>query len=192
MRIVPLFSFGSRHLGACYLTLSCFTNDFFMKRKNVLFSALAIMLSLSVSAQAVTSDSITVLKQQKEAIAISKRINDNKIKLAKLQNTVGKAEQNVQTTGDDAQKSANTNGAAADKLTTDAENKKLAGDASKSAKEAKHDAKQARKASANLENLRKDIESLKSKIAADESSLSAISDKNSNNIPASVPGVPKN
>ena len=157
-----------------------------------MLTAFAIAASLSVSAQAVSKDSISILKQQKEAIIISKRVNDNKLKLAKLENSVEKETQNVQNTGVEAQKSADNNGQAADKLTGDAQNKKLASDASKSAKEAKHEAKQARKASASLESLKKDIESLKSKIAADESRLSAISDNNNNNIPGSLPPVTKN
>ena len=159
---------GTGH-AICLLNSSL--KNIFMKCANVLLTVCAIMLSASVSAQAVSRDSITTLKQQKEAIVISKRINDNKLKLAKLENTVEKKTLNVETTGIEAQKSANTNGQAADKLTNDAQDKKLANDASKSAKEAKHDAKQARKAASSLENLKKDIESLKSKIAADESLL---------------------
>jgi hypothetical protein len=163
-----------------------------MKRKNFLLTVCALILLVSVSAQVVSKDSIATLKQQKEAIVISKRVNDNKLKLAKLENGVPKETQNVQSTGNEAQISANKNGEAANKLTTDAENKKLAGDASKSAKEAKHDAKQARKASASLESLKKDIASLKNKIAEDESKLSSLSQHNSNNVPAGIPQATKN
>jgi len=149
-----------------------------MKRLNVLLTAFALLISVSLSAQVVSRDSISILKQQKEALEIGKRINDNKLKLAKLENSLEKETQNVQNTSVEAQKSADNNGEAANKLTNDAENKKLAGDASKSAKEAKHDAKQARKASSSLESLNKEIESLKSKIAADESRLASISPNN--------------
>jgi len=163
-----------------------------MKPANVLLTACLIVLSASVSAQAVSKDSISTLNQQKEAIVISKRINDNKLKLAKLENTVEKKTQNVQVTGDEAQKSANANGQAADKLTNDSQDKKLASNASKSAKEAKHDAKEARKANASLENLKKDIETLKSKIATDESKLAALSDNNSKSVPDAIPQPTKN
>jgi hypothetical protein len=163
-----------------------------MKSVNVILAASLIFLSASVSAQAVSRDSISILKQQKENIVISKRINDNKLKLAKLENTVEKKTMEVQTTGAEAQKSANENGQAADKLTNDAQDKKLASDASKKAKEAKHDAKEARKANANLESLRKDIETLKSKIASDESRLVASSDMNSRSVPDTIPQPIKN
>jgi len=157
-----------------------------------LLSAFAIMAFGSAFAQAVSTDSISVLKNQKEGLVISKRINDNKLKLAKLENSVEKETQDMQATKDESQKSADDNGKAADRLTGDAQNKKLAGDASKSAKEAKRDAKKARKASASLENLKKDIASLKSKIAADESRLSAISGKSFNNMPVDTLATPKN
>ena len=149
--------------------------------KIALLLSSALIITASVSAQAVSGDSISMLKQQKSALIIGKRINDNKLKLAKLENTVGKETQDMQNAGEVAQKSADNNGQTANKLTEDAQNKKLAADASKSAKEAKYDAKKAREANASLENLKKEIESLKMKIAEDESKLSAMSPNKSNN-----------
>ena len=138
-----------------------------------LLSVMAGMLLCSVSlAQNVSKDSITSLKQQKESLQINKRINDRKLQLAKLQNSLDQKTRDAQAAADEAQKSAEANSQAAAKLTTNAEDKSLANSAGKSAKDAKHDAKQARKAAADLDKLKKDISSLQQKIADDEQKLS--------------------
>ena len=97
-----------------------------MKRAKLLLTVCTTILYFSVTAQAVSKDSITTLQQQKEAIVISKRVNDNKLKLAKLENSLEKETMNAENTSLEAQKSADLNGRAADKLTGDAQDKKLA------------------------------------------------------------------
>ena len=142
-----------------------------MNNKLVFAIAISLMLNISASAQAVTKDSINALKQQKEALKIGKRLNERKLELAKLQNSVEKNTQEMQNAAQKAQASAITNGEVANKLSTDAQNKSLANDASKSANNAKNDAKKARKAAEHLTDLQKDIVNLQKKIADDESKL---------------------
>ncbi len=145
-----------------------------MKIKWMATTVFTIIAALSVSAQPVTKDSIAVLNQQKEALKISKDLNENNIELAKLENTVEKKTHNQQNTAQDAQESANNNGDAANKLTGDAQDEKLANKASKTAKTAKSDAKKARNATKEVDKLQKEIESLKEKIAAEKVKLSAL------------------
>ncbi|MEP6749670.1 MAG: hypothetical protein ABJB86_18170 [Bacteroidota bacterium] len=163
-----------------------------MKPVKLLLVLYASIFYLPATAQAVSKDSIVSLQQQKEVIVISKRVNDNKLKLAKLENTVEKETTNKVNTAADAQNSANNNSKAADKLTNDADDKSLAGNANKTARDAKRDAKRARKAADKLEDLNKDIMSLKSKIAADESKLTSMSGNNPNSIPAIIPPIDNN
>ena len=145
-----------------------------MKIKWAVTTTFTIILAVSAYAQPVTKDSIAILNQQKEALKISKDLNENNIELAKLENTVEKKTQNQQNTAQEAQEAADKNGDAANKLTGDAQDKKLANKASKTAKTAKTDAKKARNASDEVDKLQKEIESLKEKIAKDKVKLSAL------------------
>ena len=140
--------------------------------------ALGLLLSVQLSAQVVSKDSISTLNEQKHALKIGKDLNEQKIKLTKLENQLAVKTRLVDKTAEQAQISADKNGTAADRLTEDAQDKKKASRANNSARHAQHDAKKARKAYDDLENLNKDIESLKSKIADDEIKL------------ASIPGYP--
>ncbi|SEJ39410.1 hypothetical protein SAMN04487995_4444 [Dyadobacter koreensis] len=136
--------------------------------------ALGLLLSVQLSAQVVSKDSISTLNEQKHALKIGKDLNEQKIKLTKLENQLAVKTRLVDKTAEQAQISADKNGTAADRLTEDAQDKKKASRANNSARHAQHDAKKARKAYDDLENLNKDIESLKSKIADDEIKLAAI------------------
>ncbi|MEP6750058.1 MAG: hypothetical protein ABJB86_20130 [Bacteroidota bacterium] len=122
----------------------------------------------------VSKDSVTILKQQKESLAISARINDRKIQLAKLENTISKKSEDVEKAKAEAQLAADENAKAANDLTGDPQNKSLARKAGKAAKYAQRSAKNARSADDDLSDLRKDIESLKSKIADDQSKLAGM------------------
>jgi hypothetical protein len=144
-----------------------------MKNKWIM-AALGLIISMQLSAQGVSKDSISTLKEQKHALQISRDLNEQKIKLAKLENEVTAKTQLVDRTAEKAQVSADKNGTAADRLTGDAQDKSKASKANNSARHAQRDAKKARKAYDDLENLNKDIESLKSKIADDETKLAAI------------------
>lgn len=144
-----------------------------MKNKWII-ATLGLLISIQLSAQEVSKDSISTLKQQKQALQISKDLNERKIKLAKLENEMTAKSQLVDKTAEQAQVSADNNGTAADRLTNDAQDKKKASRASDAAGHAQRDAKKARKAADSLESLTKEIESLKTAIADDERKLAAI------------------
>ncbi len=138
------------------------------------FLALAALLfSTGVFAQ-VSGDSINSLKQQKDALEVSTRINKNKIELAKLENMVEKKKQAVETTTTDAQKAADENNDAAAQLSSNPQDKSAAKKARKAAQGAERSAKKARSAKDDLADLGKDIDTLKGKIAQDESKLGAL------------------
>jgi hypothetical protein len=148
-----------------------------MKNKWVIV-AVSALISMQLSAQVVSKDSLSNLKHQKEAIQIGKDLNEKKIKLAKLENEVTAENQLVNKTAQQAQASADDNGTAADRLTNDALDKKKARKANNAAGNAQRDAKKARKAAGHFDTLNKDIESLRAAIADDERKL------------ASIPGYP--
>jgi chromosome segregation ATPase len=141
-----------------------------MDTMKCLMTGIIAFCSISASAQ-VTSDSINSLKQQKQSLEISARINDRKLQLAKLENNLDKRTRDVENTALDAQKAADENADAAAKLSADPQDKTLAKRARKAANAAEKSAKKARNASDDLAGLKKDIESLKNKIADDESKL---------------------
>jgi predicted ATP-grasp superfamily ATP-dependent carboligase len=141
-------------------------------KKILMISLVSIALtSFSAHAQEVSKDSINILKQEKENLEISKRLNDNKLKLAKLENTVKEKNENVSSSASDAQQAASDNQETAQKLNDNSQDKKLAKRARRDAKHAQKSAKAGRSAVNDLEDLQSDIKSLKKKIAEDEAKL---------------------
>ena len=117
-----------------------------------------MLISLSISAQVVSKDSINNLKQQKDALEVSKKLNENKLELAKLENELEAKTREKEKTAEQAQKSADDNNKAAEKLANNAQDKSLSRKASKAASGARKDAKRARKASDDLDKLTKNID----------------------------------
>ena len=136
------------------------------------FITAAVVLSLSTIATAqVSGDSLQSLHQQKESLELSTRVNDLKMKLAKLENTLDKKTSEMESTTADARRAADDNATAASRLSNDPQDKKLARQAESAGDNAKKNAKRARTAADNLADLKKDIEALKKKIAEDETKL---------------------
>jgi len=135
-----------------------------------MIAALALSLA-TVSIAQVSGDSIRSLRQQKQSLELSTKINDLKTKLAKLENTLGTKTREMENSVTNAQQAADDNAAAAAKLSTDAQDKNLARKAESAADNAKKNAKRARVAADNLTDLKKEIETLKSKITEDEAKL---------------------
>jgi len=138
--------------------------------KSLMIAALALSLA-TVSIAQVSGDSIRSLRQQKQSLELSTKINDLKTKLAKLENTLGTKTREMENSVTNAQQAADDNAAAAAKLSTDAQDKNLARKAESAADNAKKNAKRARVAADNLTGLKKEIETLKSKITEDEAKL---------------------
>ncbi len=139
------------------------------------FLAIAIMLLLSnVSGIGqVSADSVNLLKQQKQSLELSTKINGRKLQLAKLENSISGRTRVMEETASNAQKAAADNEEAAAKLAGDAQDKKLAKRARKAARHAESCAKKARMAADDLSSLSKDIDNLRKKIAEEEAKLAA-------------------
>ena len=145
-----------------------------MKKRFLIASAALVLTVFSLNAQAVSKDSISTLKTQKEIALLTAKLNEQKIKLASLENSLNGKLESEQRARDRAQESADANSKIASRLSEQAHDKKIARKAKKAAKSAKKDAKKLRKASAGLEALQRDITSLKKKIADDEAKLQSM------------------
>lgn len=122
----------------------------------------------------VSVDSIKNLKTQKEILKIKERLNENKIKVAKYENSISQTSRNKENAAKDAQQSANANNNAASNLSNDAQNRKLAKKASRKARQAEKDARTARKNNSRMDKLTNTISGLKKKIAEDEQKLTSM------------------
>ncbi|GGM89856.1 hypothetical protein GCM10010967_23430 [Dyadobacter beijingensis] len=142
-----------------------------MKTNKIIAGLSLILLAFPLTAQVVSKDSLATLKEQRQMLEIGKRLNENKTELAKLENEREGKVAAVSQTSENAQKAADANKQAADKLGEESQDRKLARRANNSAGSAKSDAKKARKAGYSLEKLDNDINSLKASIQEDEKKL---------------------
>jgi hypothetical protein len=124
-----------------------------------------LFLCVSVTAQQVNIDSLTLIAQ----------IGQDQLELGKLQNMVYQKTLNKEGAALKSQSSANDNADAAERLSNDPDNKKLANDASNKAGDAKSDAKNSRKQSGKLDDLNQKIMDLKTKINGEQYKLSLFS-----------------
>ena len=120
-----------------------------------------LFLCMSISAQNVNTDSLSLVS----------KISADQLKLGKLQNQLEQKTQNQQNASEQAQRSANENSTAADKLSDNPENRKLARKANNKASDARSDSRNARKESGSLDKLNKDIQDLKNRIANNQVKL---------------------
>lgn len=132
-----------------------------MKRLLLLTVALILMFSISSSAQTENTDSLSLVS----------KIDEDKSKLADLQTQLEERIKSKKEALAKAQKSADENAEAADKLSNDPRHKRLAKKADKAASEARKDAKAARKETDKVERLNKDIRTTKKRIAKNEKRL---------------------
>ncbi len=136
-------------------------------------AAMFVVASLT-HAQVVSQDSMKVLNNEKEILKIAGKVNDKKLKLAKLENQVAERQSDIEKTKVASDKATQDNQDAASKLSDDAQDKSKAKAARKAASNAESSAKKARKAVEKLDDLNKDIEDLKKEISQDESKLSSL------------------
>jgi hypothetical protein len=120
-----------------------------------------LFFCLSVSAQNVNTDSLSLVS----------KISADQLKLGKLQNQLEQKTKNQQDASEQAQKSANENSTAADRLSDHPENRKLARRANSKAGDARSDSRSARKESNSLDKLNKEILHLKNRIADNQVKL---------------------
>ncbi|MCW3116791.1 MAG: hypothetical protein JWM28_873 [Chitinophagaceae bacterium] len=134
----------------------------------------ALMILTTATTQVVSKDSMNMLKQQKETLDLHQQLNDSKLKLAKLENSLERQSADMVKAQEEAQKSADANAEIANRLSADASDRKLARKAKKAARSAERYARQARQEAGNLESLQKDIDSLKKQIAGYEEKLASL------------------
>jgi len=131
-------------------------------KKILLLTAISLFcFFISVPAQKVNTDSLSLVS----------KISADQLKLGKLQNQIEQKTKNKQDASVQAQKSANENSSAADKLSDKPQDKKLARNADNKAGDAKSDSRNARKESNRLDKLNADIQDLKNKIADNQVKL---------------------
>jgi len=120
-----------------------------------------LFLCMSVSAQKVNTDSLSLVS----------KISADQLRLGKLQNQLEQKTKNKEDASAQAQKSANENSTAADKLSDNPENRKLARKANNKAGYARSDSRKARRESDRLDKLNKDIQEVKNRIADNQVKL---------------------
>ena len=130
-------------------------------KKSILIAFGVLCFGFVASAQMVNKDSLSLVS----------KINSDKEKLAKLQNSVDEKTRLKQQTANKAQESADENRTAANKLSNDPQDKKTARRADNAASDARSDAKKARKAADQLDDLNKDIRNLTERIEKEQTKL---------------------
>ena len=148
-----------------------------MKKALYLIPIGMLLFCASVTAQQVNIDSLSLIAQ----------IGQDQLELGKLQNMVYQKTLNKEGAALKSQSSANDNADAAERLSNDPDNKKLANDASNKAGDAKSDAKNSRKQSGKLDDLNQKIMDLKTKINGEQYKLSLLSPALSGGAQSGVP-----
>jgi flagellar biosynthesis chaperone FliJ len=110
-------------------------------------------------------------KVNTDSLSLVSKISTDQLRLGKLQNQLEQKTKNKEDASEQAQKSANENSAAADKLRDNSDNKKLARKANNKAGNAKSDSRNARRESDRLDELNKDIQEVTNRIADNQVKL---------------------
>jgi predicted small secreted protein len=134
-----------------------------MKKKSCLIIVGLAVCSLTVSAQQINTDSLSLVS----------KISECQLKRAKLLNTVKETTRDKQDAASKVQNSADQNRQDANRLSDDPQNKMLARKADNAASDAKRDSRRSRKANEKQEDLNKQIARLDSQIATEQSKLNA-------------------
>lgn len=132
-----------------------------MKRSLLITTAILVVFSITTSAQELNKDSLSLVS----------KIEEDKAKLTELQTQL---EERLKSKGEaiaKAQRSANVNATAADKLSDDPKNKRLARRADKSSSAARKDTKTARRETDRVEKLNKNIKTTRKRIEKNEKRL---------------------
>jgi len=138
----------------------------FMTRDRILqklFFIGSIFSALSTSAQ---ND-----QNEKQMIKLQAKISEDSAKLVKFNSLLPDYERQKKQTADQAQQSADDNKKAAERLSNDPQDKKLARKADNSASDARSDAKKARVAADKLDDLNQDIKKLTKQLEKERDKL---------------------
>jgi cell division protein FtsL len=134
-----------------------------MKKTFLLATAFMLCICTGVFAQ--------TPKVNTDSLSLVSKISEDQLKLGKLQNEVDQKTRAKQDAAVKAQQSADANAVAANRLTSDPGDQKLARQADNKAGDAKSDARFSRKEARRLDDLNKEISDLKIKIAANQEKL---------------------
>ncbi len=145
-----------------------------MKLQFIIATIGVLSLPLQLSAQDARNGNIQALEQQSEVLKFQKSVNDRKLELSKLETELQNRKKAVDAAWEKANASAVENKNVADKLTSNANDKKLANAAKSAARKAERDAKSARKEADNQEKLVAKIKTLQEEIAGDERKLAGV------------------
>jgi len=141
------------------------TNHCDMRKMFMTMSIIAVSVFMGIGAFAQGKP------YDKDAIEKQARIGEDSVKLARLKALLPQYEKDKQEAAGQAQQSADANKEAADKLSNDPQDKKLAKKAARAASLARSDAKKARQASDKLDNLNKDIKKLAKELEKEQAKL---------------------
>lgn len=126
------------------------------------FLLAALLSTLSLTAQD---------KNDKQIIQLQAKIGEDSAKLVKFRGLVPQFEKGKKNAADQAQQSADDNKNAANRLSNDPQDKKLAKKADNTASDARSDARKARIASDKVDDLNKDIEKLTKQFEKEQAKL---------------------
>ena len=110
-------------------------------------------------------------KVNTDSLSLVSKIGNDQLKLGKLQNKVEQMTRDKHDAAKQAQISADANSTAANRLSTDPQDKKLATQADNKAGDARSDSRNARKTADKLDHLNKDILDLQDNIAKNQRKL---------------------
>jgi chromosome segregation ATPase len=132
-------------------------------RKEITIRLIILATALAWESTAVAQDS-----RDKHLIKLEAKISEDSAKLVKFQSMVSPFEKEKSETADNAQQSADDNKKAAERLSNDPQDKRLARKARNAATDAKRDARRAREASDKLDDLNSDIRKLTKQLAKEK------------------------
>ena len=110
----------------------------------------------------------------KHLIKLQAKISEDSVKLVKFQSMVSPFEKEKSETAGNAQQSADANKSAAERLSNDPQDKRLARKARNAASDAKRDARKARVAADKLDDLNTDIQKLTRQLTKEKGKLQDI------------------
>ena len=132
-------------------------------RKEITIRLIILATALAWESTAVAQDS-----RDKHLIKLEAKISEDSAKLVKFQSMDSPFEKEKSETADNAQQSADDNKKAAERLSNDPQDKRLARKARNAATDAKRDARRAREASDKLDDLNSDIRKLTKQLAKEK------------------------
>jgi chromosome segregation ATPase len=137
-----------------------------------LFFMGSIFSALSTFAQTNDQNEKQMINQnEKQITKLQAKISEDSAKLIKFNSLVADYEKQKKETADQAQESADDNKKAAEKLSNDPQDRKLARKADNSASVARSDAKKARVAADKLDDLNEDIKKLTKQLERERDKL---------------------